>query len=191
MKVQVAEKDGVYTATVPLMLRDGRQLLIEASASVAGVYDDFGISEEVGNIFKDVGKFFKKVAKSKAIRKAVKITKDIIKSPITTAALGVVTGGSAIAPMAAANVAVRLAEQAAKGGKQAKKVVEASMKLADKDLNPQQVKKLKAIIRKQPKAPSAPKMLPAGGFPEPSQKVKDLLHLNKIHKFVMTLQPTT
>lgn len=189
MQIQVTEKNGVYTATIPLLLRDGTQLLVQGSASVAGVYDDFGLPEEVGGIFDDVGKFFKKVAKNKAIRKAVKITKDVIKSPITTAALGVVTGGAAIAPMAAANVAVRLAEQAAKGGKQARKVIQSSIKLADKPRTPQQIAKLKEIIRKQPKAPLA---LPApkAAFPEPSKKVKDLLGLNRIHKFVMTLQPT-
>lgn len=156
------DKDrGVYTAMLALPLEDGNYVLISAQASIADTLRDFGFSEaEVGSIFSDIGKGLKKlgkgigkavkkVTKSKALRKVIGIGKEIIKNPITTAALGAVSGGTLIAPMAAANAAVRLAEVAAKkvggAGKAARKLLKATAGAADKK------KKRRAKLRRNRK----------------------------------------
>jgi len=155
MKVIFTEKDGIYNASIPLRTRDGRTVLITGSASVGEVAEEFGFSEdEIGSIFGDIGKAFKKIAKNKAFKKAIKITKSVLKSPITTAALGVVTGGAAIAPMAAVNVALNVADMATKGSgaqkEKAKKLIRASTLLADKPMSAAQIATLKSKF-----APSA------------------------------------
>jgi len=155
MKVIFTEKDGIYNASIPLRTRDGRTVLITGSASVGEVAEEFGFTEdEIGSIFGDIGKAFKKIAKNKAFKKAIKITKSVLKSPITTAALGVVTGGAAIAPMAAVNVALNVADMATKGSgaqkEKAKKLIRASTLLADKPMSAAQIATLKSKF-----APSA------------------------------------
>jgi hypothetical protein len=162
---------GVYTAYLALPLEDGNFVLITAQASIADTLKDFGFSDtEVGNIFSDIGKGLKKlgkgigkavkkVTKSKALRKVLSVGKEIIKNPITTAALGAVSGGTLLAPMAAANAAVRLAEVAAKNvgkaGKSARKLLKATAGAADK--KEQRKAKLrthkKALIRASVKNP--------------------------------------
>lgn len=208
MKYTITENNGMYTASIPLPMIDGRTLLIQGSASVGEVMREFGISDEFlapsevgvfedysGSIYDNprfkaltpkqqkiadalqdamfhkpkavqrrmaeeaekkapwldrvlhyrgeapkgflhgLGKFFKGIAKSKALRKALKIAKDIVKSPITTAALGIVTGGAAIPALTAANAAIRIAEAAkltGKKGQAARKVIRASLQAADK-----------------------------------------------------------
>jgi len=200
MKVIFQEKDGIYTATIPLRARDGRMLYFSGTASLDDTYKQFAVDPQISGIFDDIGKVFKKVTKSKAFRGALKVVKSVVKSPITTAALGVVTGGAAIAPMAAANMALRVVESATKGSGKAKKLIEASMKLADKPMKPEQVRLLKAKIRASGGAPSAitqalskrPSTPSTAIVPiaQPSAKVRELLHMQKIHRFVMTLQPT-
>lgn len=140
MKYFITESGGTYTCTIPLQLKDGRVCLIQGKASVSEVAGELGFSydefAQVGGIFGSIGKFFKKVAKSKAVRKAVGMTKSILKSPITTAALGVVTGGSSVPFTAAANAALRLADAAKKGGKKgkrAKKLMKATLRQAKKE----------------------------------------------------------
>lgn len=140
MKYYMSESGGTYTCTIPLKLKDGRVLLVQGKASVAEVAGELGFSPdqfaEVGGIFGSIGNFFKKVAKSKAFKKATKITKSIIKSPITTAALGVVTGGSSVPFTAAANAALRIADAAKKGGKKgkrAKRLMKATLRQAKKE----------------------------------------------------------
>lgn len=151
MAITITEEGGTYTCTVPLKLKDGRTLYVQGRASVAEVAEELGYSpqsfHEVGGIFGSIGKFFKKIAKSKAVRKAFKITKSIVKNPITTAALGVVTGGSSVPFTAAASAAVRLAEKAKKGGKAARaarRTIKASMRASDK----QRARKKAALKRK-------------------------------------------
>lgn len=146
MRYIITEKNGVLTARLPLALRDGRTLWISASASIADTYRELGLDpamadmEDVGgfpgSLFKSIGKAVKKIAKSKVLRTVAKVGKSIIKSPITSVALGAVTGGAALPALAAANVAVRVAEAATKGGKKgkaARKLLKASKRAADKD----------------------------------------------------------
>lgn len=137
MNYQITKNGGVYTAAIPYAMENGNILLVEGRADIRDTYRDFGLNpDEVGGLFGSIGKFFKKVTKNKAFRKALKISKKIFKSPITTAALGVVTGGAAIAPLAAANIALNVADSAAKHGKKgkaARKLIRGTMKLADKD----------------------------------------------------------
>lgn len=146
MKYIITEKDGVFTARLPLALRDGRTLWISASASIGDTYRELGLDpamigmEEVGgfpgSMFKSIGKAVKKITKSKVLRQVVKIGKSVIKSPITSVALGAVTGGAALPALAAANVAVRVAEAATKGGKKgnaARKILKVSKQAADKE----------------------------------------------------------
>jgi hypothetical protein len=130
--VKFTERDGIITATIPLLTRDGRLVLVSGSASIEETAGEFGIEPDVSGLFGKIGKFFKKVTKNKAFKKAFKITKSILKSPITTAALGVVTGGAAIAPMAAINVAMNVADEAAKGSKKAKNLIKSATALTDK-----------------------------------------------------------
>ncbi len=148
MRVIFTEKDGVYNASIPLRTRDGRTVLITGSASVGEVAEEYGFTEdEIGSLFGDIGKAFKKIAKNKAFKKAIKITKSVLKSPITTAALGVVTGGAAIAPMAAVNIAMNVADMALKGGSKgdkAKKLIKASTALADQQMSATQIATLKS-----------------------------------------------
>jgi hypothetical protein len=147
MNYRITENQGVYTATIPIPLESGKILLINGRASLEDTYKDFGINPEVGGFFGDVGRFFKKITKSKALRKAVGVAKSILKSPVTTAALGVVTGGAAIPALASANAAIRIAEEAKKTGKKAanaRKLMRATMKVAEK-------KKLKRIAIAQQK----------------------------------------
>lgn len=150
MKFEITEQNGVYTCTIPLQMRDGRVCLIQGRASIAEVAKDFGFSPnefaEVGGIFGSIGKFFKKVAKSKAIRKAVKITKGVLKNPITSAALGVVTGGASVPFTASAAAALRIADAARKAGKKglkAKRLMKATLRQAEKE------EKLKTTARKE------------------------------------------
>lgn len=161
MNYVIAEKNGVYTAVVPLALRDGRKLMIRGSASIADTYRELGLDPRIhflaeqsevggfpGSLFKSIGKAVKKITKSKALRKVVGVAKSVLKSPITTVALGAVTGGSALPALAAANVAVRVAESAAKGGKKgqaARKLLKAAKRSSDK----QKIKLRKANIVKQ------------------------------------------
>lgn len=140
MQYRITEKNGIYTAELPLPLVDGRTLVIRSSASVADTYKELGLNpaiEGVGwNPFKAIGKVVKKITKNKVFRKVIGVAKDIIKNPVTTAALGVVTGGAAIPALASANMAIRLAEEAAKGGKKAaaaRKLIAASSKAAERD----------------------------------------------------------
>lgn len=140
MKYRITEKNGVYTAEIPLQMKDGRILLVQGRASVPEVMAELGFSrndlDEVGGIFGSIGRFFKKITKSKALKKAVKITKGIIKNPITTAALGVVTGGASVPFTASASAALRLAEAAKKGGatgKKARRLMKSTLKQAKKE----------------------------------------------------------
>jgi hypothetical protein len=146
MKYSITENQGVYTATIPIALDSGKILLIKGRAALDDTYKDFAMNPEVGGFFGDVGRFFKKITKSKALRKAVGVAKGILKNPITTAALGIVTGGAAVPALGAANAAIRIAEEAKKTGKKAiaaRKLIRASIKVANK-------KKLKRIaIAKQ------------------------------------------
>jgi hypothetical protein len=149
--ITIEEKAGTYTCTIPLKLKDGRTLYVQGKASVQEVANELGFSpqsfEEVGGIFGSIGKFFKKIAKSKAVRKALKITKSIVKNPITTAALGVVTGGASVPFTAAASAGLRLADMAKKGGKAgraARRTIKASMRASKK----QQARKKAALKRK-------------------------------------------
>jgi len=84
------------------------------------------------------------------LKKVIGVAKSVIKSPITTAALGVVTGGAAIAPLAAANVALRIADSAIKPGKKgkaARAVLRTSVKAANRDkAKRKKVKLLKAKL---------------------------------------------
>jgi hypothetical protein len=156
MRYSVTEKDGVYTATIPIPLSDGQELLIQGKASVGEVMDELGLClgcggvcsgsmgcdhsevgwnlfEEIGKVGKSVVKEVKKIGKGKAVRKAVKIAKDVITNPVTHAALGVVTGGASVPGMAAATAAIKLADEATKDtprGKKARKVLKRSVKLA-------------------------------------------------------------
>jgi hypothetical protein len=148
MKYMITERNGILTATLPLALRDGRTLLIRASASIEDTYRELGLDPAIhflqnnpevggfpGSLFRSIGRTVKKIAKSKVLRKVVKIGKSVLKSPVTSVALGAITGGAAVAPLAAANVAVRLAEAATKGGKKgkrAKKILRASKRAADR-----------------------------------------------------------
>lgn len=184
MRVIYTEKDGVYNASIPLRTRDGRTVLITGTASVGEVAEEFGFSEdEIGGLFGDIGKFFKKVAKNKAFKKAIKITKSVLKSPITTAALGIVTGGAAIAPMAAVNVAMNVADQALKGGaaaEKARKLIKASTSLADKQMSSTQIAKLKSKF--------APGGLPA--IAKLAQPKKEEDRINKLYE-IMTGKTTS
>lgn len=151
MQVIWTEKNGVYNATIPLRTRDGRTLYITGSATVGEVAEEFGFTEdEIGSFFGSIGKAFKKIAKNKAFKKALKITKSVLKSPITTAALGVVTGGAAIAPMAAVNIAMNVADMALKGTskekEKAKKLIKASTAIADAPMSAAQIATLKQKI---------------------------------------------
>lgn len=144
MRIRVYEQDGMITAELPIPLDDGRKLMIRSTASIAETAREMGFDPRaiaagdviVGwNPFKEIGKVVKKIAKSKVIRKVVKVAKDVIKNPITTAALGAVSGGTLLAPMAAANAAVRLTEAAVKAGKKgikATKVLRAAVKASNK-----------------------------------------------------------
>jgi len=144
MKIRVYEKNGLVTAELPIPMDDGRKLMIRSTASILDTARELGIDPRalaageviVGwNPFKAIGKLVKKIAKSKVIRKVVKVAKDVIKNPITTAALGAVSGGTLLAPMAAANAAVRLTEAAVKGGKKglkATKILRSAVKAANK-----------------------------------------------------------
>lgn len=148
MKYTITERNGVYTATLPLALRDGRTLLIRGSASIADTYRELGLDPRIhayadspevggfpGSLFKGIGKVVKKITKSKVLRKVVGVGKSILKSPITTVALGAITGGSALPALASANVAIRLAEAATKGGKKgkaARKVLKAAKHKTDR-----------------------------------------------------------
>lgn len=144
MKIRLYESPGSVTAELPIMLDDGRKLIIRSTAILADTAREMGFDPRaiaagdviVGwNPFKAIGKVVKKIAKSKVIRKVVKVAKDVIKNPITTAALGAVSGGTLLAPMAAANAAIRLTEAAVKAGKKgakAAKVLRAAVKASDK-----------------------------------------------------------
>lgn len=140
MRYRITEQGGVYTCEIPLQMKDGRILLVQGRASIPEVMAELGFSQdefdEVGGIFGSIGKFFKKITKSKALKKAVKITKGIIKNPITTGALGIVTGGASVPFTASASAAIRLAEAAKKGGKKGKKarrLMKATLKQAKKE----------------------------------------------------------
>lgn len=161
-KITFNPETGVYHAQTRIPLENGKYIAISGYASIADTLRDFGFSdEEVGNIFGDIakgigkvakgiGKGIKKITKSKALRKVISVGKDIIKNPITTAALGAVSGGTLLAPMAAANAAVRLAEAAAKGigkgSKAARKLLKATMGAAQKK------KKHRARLQKRRKS---------------------------------------
>lgn len=161
MKYWIKEKNGVYTAFLPLALRDGRQLIIKASASIGDTYRELGLDPHIhayadspevggfpGSMFKSIGKAVKKITKSKVLRKVVGVGKSILKSPITTVALGAVTGGSALPALASANMAIRVAEAATKGGKKgaaARKLLKAAKRSTDR----KQVKLAKARVVKQ------------------------------------------
>lgn len=134
MKYRITERNGVYTAILPLPLADGRILLIKSSASVADTMRDFGQNPwEVGSIFGDIGNFFKKVTKSKVLRKVVKIGKSIIRSPITKAAAGAIGGPGAYGALDAADKGIAIVEQVSKGNPAARKLVKATMKMAEKN----------------------------------------------------------
>lgn len=158
----VREKDGVITAELPIPLDDGRQLVIRASERIEDVARELGFDPRmmtagetiVGwNPFKAIGKFVKKIAKSKVIRKVVKVAKDVVKNPITTAALGAVSGGTLLAPMAAANAAVRLTEAAVKAGKKgakAAKVLRSAVNISNKhEAKRKKVKRLAAGMKRR------------------------------------------
>lgn len=159
MKYIITEKDGIYTARLPLALRDGRTLWISASASIGDSYRELGLDPEMigmenvggfpGSMFKAIGKVVKKITKSKVLRKVVKIGKSVLKSPITSVALGAVTGGAALPALASANVAIRVAEAATKGGKKgkaARKLLKASKRAADKRIK--RKRRVKKAIRR-------------------------------------------
>ncbi len=156
MQYVITEKNGVYTATLPLALKDGRTLRIRCSADIVDTYRELGLDprieylqhqEEVGgfpgSMFKAIGKVVKKITKSKVIRKVVGVAKKVLKNPITTVALGAVTGGSALPALASANVAIRLAEAATKGGKKGK-AARKVLKAAKRASNRKKLKLLKA-----------------------------------------------
>lgn len=156
MQYTITEKDGVYTAMIPLALRDGRVLEIRGSASVADTYRELGLDPGMyfmqdqpevggfpGSLIKGIGKVVKKITKSKALRKVVGVAKSVLKSPITTVALGAVTGGSALPALASANVAIRLAEAATKGGKKGK-TARKFLKSAKRQSDKRKIKLLKA-----------------------------------------------
>lgn len=133
MKYRITERNGVYTAMLPLALADGRVLLIKSSASVADTMRDFGQNPyQVGDIFGDIGNFFKKVTKSKAIRSVVKAGKSIIRSPITKAAAGAIGGPGAYGALDAADKGIAVVEQITKGNKAARKFAAATMRVANK-----------------------------------------------------------
>lgn len=142
MNYTVTEKDGIYTATIPIPLSNGQELLVQGRASVDEVAEEMGLCigcggvngcigceyPEVGAWYDDVYKFasdtvktVKKAAKSKAVRKAVKIVKDVVKHPATNIALGVVTGGASVPAMTAAQTAIHIAEAALKPGPKGQK----------------------------------------------------------------------
>lgn len=141
MNYQITERNGIYTAAIPLALKDGRTLWIRGSASVQDTYRDFGINPAIEgyamvgwNPFKSIGKVVKKITKNKALRKVLKVAKKITTHPATIAALGIVTGGASVAPMTAAALAINLAEKAAKGGKKgdaARAVLKTAVKSAE------------------------------------------------------------
>jgi hypothetical protein len=167
MQYSITENQGVYTATLPIPLESGKFLLVKGRASLADTYKDFGVQPEVGGFFGDVGRFFKKVTKSKALRKAVSIGKSILKSPVTTAALGIVTGGAAIPALGAANVALRIADAAKKGGKKgdkARRLMRATIKVAEK----QNLRK--ALLAQKKKEVLEQGLLPLKRLPE---KIKE------------------
>lgn len=133
MKYRITERNGIYTATLPLPLSDGRVLLIRSSASVADTMRDFGQSPEVvGDIFGDIGNFFKKVTKSKVVRSVVKVGKDIVRSPIVKAAAGALGGPGAYGALDAADKGISVVEQITKGNKAARRFAAATMKVANK-----------------------------------------------------------
>jgi len=50
MNYQITEKNGIYTATLPLPLTDGRTLLIRSSASIADTYREFGLDPRIAGM---------------------------------------------------------------------------------------------------------------------------------------------
>lgn len=145
MKYYITEKDGRITASLPLALRDGRTLWIRASTTIEDTYRELGLDPAIynmqevggfpGSLFKGIAKTVKKIAKSKVVRGVVNIGKKVLKSPITSVALGAITGGSALPALAAANVGIRLAEAATKGGKKgrtARKMLKHAKRHADR-----------------------------------------------------------
>lgn len=144
LQYRITEKDGIIAAELPIPTDDGGEIVFRAEESLADVARELGYDPAVfaagesmvgWNPFKAIGKVVKKIAKSKVLRKVVSVAKDVIKNPITTAALGAVSGGTLLAPMAAANAAVRLTEAAVKAGKKgiaATKTIRKAVKFATK-----------------------------------------------------------
>lgn len=182
--VRFTEKDGIITASIPLLTRDGRIKWVSGSASIEETAGEFGIEPDVSGLFGKIGKFFKKVTKNKAFKKAFKITKSILKSPITTAALGVVTGGAAIAPMAAINIAMNVADEAAKGSKKAKNLIKTATALTDKKgVTQEGLAKIRSKIASSPGLPAGiPKASTAAWLmpkrtSDPLSRVRELLKM--------------
>ena len=144
LQYRITEKDGIIAAELPIPTDDGNEIVIRAEESLADIARELGYDPAIfsageaivgWNPFKAIGKVIKKIGKSKVLRKVVSVAKDVIKNPITTAALGAVSGGTLLAPMAAANAAVRLTEAAVKAGKKgiaATKTIRKAVKFATK-----------------------------------------------------------
>lgn len=163
MKYYITEKDGVFTATIPIPLQSGRVLLVKGRASVDDTFKEFGFTDEnIGDIFGDIGKGFrsvsrwvKKATSKKSLRKALKVAKGITKSPIVTAAAGAIAGPGGVAAIQSANDAIKIAEDATKGGSKgqaARKLMRYSLTKARQDNS--RKRKMNLIRRKLQKKPS-------------------------------------
>lgn len=182
MKIKLYQKGNTLTGVLPLALSDGRTLLIKASVSLTQTrrelgFDDIDDDDEVGwNLFKSIGGFVKKVAKSKVFKAIGKVAKKMIKNPLVTGALGVITGGAAVPALAAANIAMNVIDAAKGGGKKgtkARKLLKASVKAAGKK-SPKALPspKAKALAAKAfAKQPMTPHMLGKLGVAQMTAKL--------------------
>jgi len=132
----------------------GNEIIGEYGAEIVDGYGGHDTGDQVGNIFHDigkvakgvakgtgivqVGKVIKKAAKSRAFKKALKIAGSVVRNPAFMAAVGAVTGGAALPALAAAGTAMSLMDVAhkaipgSKHHKAALNVVQAAMLAADR-----------------------------------------------------------
>lgn len=102
MRYTIKPIRGGYEATIPIPMPDGAVLRVSARASFAEVRRDMarrqgGVSgcyeqATTEGFFGDIGRFVKKVTKSKALRKAVRTVGKVVKHPAFAAGVALIPG---------------------------------------------------------------------------------------------------
>lgn len=151
MKYRIRAIPGGYEAAVPIQLPDGARMVVSARAYFAEVRRDLarrrggvqGCYEQATTegFFGDIGRFVKKVTKSKALRKVVRTVGKVVKHPAFAAGVALIPGvgvplAGGIQAAVAAEKLISNATKAPKGSRKriaARTIIKAAQTVAKRE----------------------------------------------------------